>query len=684
MNEEKQRKRRDWIKNAAIVFLVIMLLLTFFSNTIMNYSLPEVATTYVQSGSITAKVRGTGTVEATDPYNVIVEESRVISSVAVTQGDMVEKDQVIYYLEDAESEELKQARKDLEDLELAYMKGLFGSNVSAEVISKVANGNTDSFAQLQARVTNMQNRLDEAEARVKECTDILNALTLQSTISTNDASVSTVPDEVAQSQAQQDLASAQTAETNAEAAFNNSKAAMTAEINTQIAEKEKQIQDLQTLIDNAETTTGTGDSTTTPGTGSSNDYEADKDTAEKAVVKALNDIIQSAKLDAGYDNSVAETMSSYDSAKVNSAINALKSWISKAGKDNDYQALLAAFYDAKAKLDAVNTQQKEVINHDSNENRLKAAQQELADLKADLASVSAMTYQPGESVQDAQNRLNQAAQNIAEITQTNKLSAAAWQNRIANAQAALDNAKAVYDLLVTERDLMNADINAELDLSKASKDIAEKEEEIARLEEKSVGASITAPVAGMISALTYVAGETIRPDETAAVIQVEGKGYTMTIAITNEQARNVQVGDIAELQNAWWYDDVQLIVSAVKNDPDKPGQGKLLVLDITGSSVQAGQSLNISVGQRSSQYEFVVPNSAVREDSNGKFILIVESKSSPLGNRYMASRVDVTVLAEDDNNTAISGPLYGWEYVITTATQPVEAGKQVRLNENGW
>ena len=49
----------------------------------MNYSLPEVATEYVQSGSITEKVRGTGTIEATDPYNIIVKETRVISSVAV-------------------------------------------------------------------------------------------------------------------------------------------------------------------------------------------------------------------------------------------------------------------------------------------------------------------------------------------------------------------------------------------------------------------------------------------------------------------------------------------------------------------------------------------------------------------------------------------------------------------------
>ena len=95
-----------------------------------------------------------------------------------------------------------------------------------------------------------------------------------------------------------------------------------------------------------------------------------------------------------------------------------------------------------------------------------------------------------------------------------------------------------------------------------------------------------------------------------------------------------------------------------------------------------GQSLNVSVGQKSANYDLIVPTSAIREDSNGKFILIVESKSSPLGNRYVATRVDVEVLASDDTQSAVSGALYGSEFVITPSTQPVEAGKLVRLANN--
>lgn len=41
---EHKEINRGWVKNAAIIFLAVLLVLTFFSNTIMNRTLPEVAT----------------------------------------------------------------------------------------------------------------------------------------------------------------------------------------------------------------------------------------------------------------------------------------------------------------------------------------------------------------------------------------------------------------------------------------------------------------------------------------------------------------------------------------------------------------------------------------------------------------------------------------------------------------
>lgn len=652
MNENVS-KRRDWIKNVAIIFLTVMLVLTFFSNTIMNYSLPEVATQYVQRGTITAKIRGTGNVEATDPYNVMVKESRVISSVAVKQGDTVEKDQVLYYLEDAESDELKKAEDELEDLELTYMKGLFGGTVSPEIINKVASGNTDSFASYQAKVTDMQNRLDNAKKRVDECQKALDDVTLQNTINDNNAKVSTIPDKLAEDQAKTDLE-------NAKETFELRKNKKIADIEKQIAEVENQISDLKILIANADKTIGTD---TAAGT---TDVLQDK-------ISDAQDLMNR-NLEGLNNTGIGQSFSAEGAYAWSKTVD----WnLLSPDQQLALQDFLAAYTDYRNYTNAIG----EVSTMTSNEEQLKEKENELASLNNKKLEVNAIIVSSNESVQDAQNRLDQATRNITEITSAYEQSSVAYQNKLANAEAALKNAQAVYELLKQEQTDLAADINAELDLSKASKDIAQKKEEIAKLKEKSMGSAIKAPVAGTVTSLTYVAGETTKLEEAAAVIQVEGKGFTVSFSVTNEQAKKVQVGDVADLQNAWHYEDAKAVLSAIKPDPESAGQKKLLVFDVTGSSIQAGQSLSLSVGQKSAEYELVVPNSAIREDSNGKFILIVESKSGPISNRYIATRVDVEVLASDDNNTAISAGLYGYEYVITTSTKPVEAGKQVRLNE---
>lgn len=673
MNEQNAGKRREWVKNAAIIFLVILLILTFFSNTIMNYSLPEVATQYVQRGSITAKVRGTGNVEATDPYNVMVKESRVIASVAVKQGDQVEKDQVLYYLEDAESEELTKAEEELEDLKLNYMKGLFGSNVSPEVISKVANGNVDGFSALQAKVTDMQNRLDNAEARVKECQENLNKISLQSTISSNNSSVSTISDEL-----EKDLATADIE--NIKTAFDNSKAERLAELNSEIQEKTKQINDLKELIEKAQSYAGSSSTGTeeSPSTATEVFNQRQKDVNDKIEVLKNN-----AK---NYTQKSPEIPFPSEPTEKN-----IKAWYDnidwdKMNNDPDKQKACQADYgEYRVAVDLLNEAASTLNEYGGNStdqlSRLEKLKDQLTSLQNKKTEVEAITVTSEDGYLDALNRLNQATRNITELTYADKQTSVAYQNQIANAEAALKTAQSVYDLLKEEQTNMNADINAELDLAKASKDIAKKQEEIEKLREKSMGAEIKAPVAGTVTSLAYVAGETTNPEVAAAVIQVDGKGYTLSISVTNDQANKVKVGDEAELQNSWYYDNVKILLTAIKPDPDAPGQKKLLTFDVSGDNLTPGQALNISVGQRSAEYELVVPNSAVREDNNGKFILTVESKSSPLGNRYIATRVDVDVLASDDNNTAISAPLYGYEYVITTSTKPVEAGKQVRLNE---
>ena len=119
---QEQPRNRDWVKNAAIIFLVVILVLTFFSNTIMNRTLPEVATQEVTSGSIVARVRGTGTVQANSNTQVKMDRNRVIRSVLVKVGQQVKEGDVLFTLGEGASEDIDAAEEKLQSLQASYNK----------------------------------------------------------------------------------------------------------------------------------------------------------------------------------------------------------------------------------------------------------------------------------------------------------------------------------------------------------------------------------------------------------------------------------------------------------------------------------------------------------------------------------------------------------------------------------
>ena len=160
----KAANRRDRIKNLIILFLVIMLVLTFFSNTIMNYSLPEVAVQFVEEGDIAPVVRGTGTAEVENPYNVSIASGRTVNSVEVQPGDMVEKGDVLFKLDDTESEELKTAKQELATAKADYQKTLFGGDLSDSDITRIRNGEWRDEDTMQAQLADVNERYKAAKS----------------------------------------------------------------------------------------------------------------------------------------------------------------------------------------------------------------------------------------------------------------------------------------------------------------------------------------------------------------------------------------------------------------------------------------------------------------------------------------------------------------------------------------
>lgn len=654
----QKTKRREWVKTFAIIFLVILLILTFFSQTIMNRSLPEVAAQYVESGTINAKIRGSGAVSADETYDVTISQTRKIRSVLVKVGDTVNAGDVLFMLEPADSEELKTAQKTLSDLELAYQKSL------------IEAGNASSTENRE--VQKLRDAYNEALATLR-------------LYSSADPSQITA----ALEQAKVELTSLQRASADAESAL--------AEVNTELTEAQQAATDASSAVTTLQTEISALDTQLETLIVASRD----KTRAIEEAQKKLNEAYETKNRDWAIHQLRYEELQGY--ATENGVVNytlmaayaADTSFLQRSKPnieftEDDLKALADA-YDTISKDDATIAELETTLRQlqqDANDPVTGATmEKQIKDLKDEKAlkerELSSKQYEADAAavqVEQVKSRVERyqedatAAKRTAEDKQAevDKLTAAS------TAAETLKTAQTALEDKVFETSLGDS---ASLDLQNSKKAIEEQQKVVDELMAQADGQEVTANVSGKVTAINVTAGNSAGADTALATLTVVDRGYTVKIAVTADQAKQVTIGDTATITN-YYNGDITATLENIANDPQNPGKGKLLVFRLSGEGVEAGSNITLSIGQRSATYDTLVPNSALRNDANGDFVLVVTAKNTPLGNRYTATRVGVTVLAKDDTKSAVTG-LSSGDFVITTSTAPIEAGTQVRLVDNG-
>ena len=573
--------RKDKIKNITIIFLLVMLILTFFSNTIMNYSLVEVSTQQETSGQITSKVRGSGSVEASESYSVTIEETRKIATVNVKKDAEVATGDLLFTLEDTDSDELDAAKKSLNEAQAAYESAVLTAGITVAERQSIEAGKGSSLTQKQNEIAAANQRVKDAQAAVDAAQASVDKIKAQIDAVSN-STTDTTAEEKAVLDAEKKNSEAQDSLTSAESAYTPVKSAYDTALSG--------LQSAQSTYDEAKTAYDNLPSTAT---------EADKQTAKTSVA-------------------IAETKL-------------------KAAK---------ATYDAR---------------------------------KDDLNKVQGSYDSAKSAATDSKNALSNANYNLSvkKLTGTNTAEANNLQAQLNTATAALTDANTALTSATNDQKKVTDKISGEVTIASAYKTMTDLQEEVAKLQAKSIGTEITSPISGTVTDIAVTAGTTVNANDVMMTIQPENKAYVLQFSVTENQAKKVRVGDTAEILNNWYGNDVSAVVSAIRKDPQNRSNS-IIICEMKGD-VSVGDSYTLSIGEQSSNYDTIVPTSAIREDSNGKFILIIESKSTPLGNRYYARRVDVDVITSDDTKSAVTGALEGYEYVITTTTKPIKENEQVRL-----
>lgn len=722
---EKSYKRRAWVKNAAIIFLAIMLILTFFSNTIMNYSLPEVAAQYSQSGSITSKIRTTANVIANSTYKITIEETRNILSVAVKDGDMVKKGDVLFYLEDAESEQLKTARDTLASLEKEYQLKLLESGNDYYADELAITQKRDELKKAQEKLNNIGSNdslIEKLEAEIKTLESQQKELAKKITAYQNqisklqgeaaDVSLDGTPTADRLAAAETKYNAAKSAYQAAEALKAQTEAALEAaedawekansnyeslgsdgnettdsltdkinELNKTIRRYKEdykiKVDNLQTTVDNAYDAWVEADYAYQNALYLYNQGQGSKEAVDEWYQKS-----ETARLN--YESVVSEIGPQKDAAKLEYD-RQMEDYSEELAKLQEQLDGIAGTESAKKALDTA-TKNKETAtkNAEDASKDFDESKTELTEAETEYKALQKLQLlEECESILDGLNTKNDSITDQLEEKNEEKteisegaVSIEDQQDVVKTLTQELETLQ--HNLAVKKQEAGLQDQRDQIEIDEMLKKIDEQKELVKKYEANSVDAKITATVDGQVNSISAVAGSETTVGQTLCEIVATDLGYSCEVPLTLEQSKRVRVGDSVTVSNSWWS-DIQATIVSIKNDPKNPGNSKIASISLTGDVV-VGQSLNLTIGEKGQNYDSVVPNSAIREDNNGKFVLVVESKPSPLGNRYIAKRVDVTVLESDDTNSAVSG-LMGSEFVITTSTKPISAGDQVRMAE---
>lgn len=570
MNENKNQdkkeinpqKRKDIIKNFLIVFLIILLILTFFSNTIMNRSLPEIATESSISGSLTEKLNASGIIESNQSYEVKAKSNSTIDAIKVKTGQEIKKGDVLFTINNEENTELKEAETLLKSMELEYQKMLL-------TIPK-------DYATENQAIKNAQEDLNNLIAK---------------------------RDEVASKQAENDAKKSE---------YNQAKSELSG-----ISSKLADIQMYMTAV-NTDDIYSIGSEYTGNIIGYYEEY-----------IKAQSDL-QSAEAD------LQSFMMSPDVSE-----EVMQSLQDKVNQCSDYYEQCESRYKSE-KNNLRDTLSNELSYLNEESNRLNAV---ITDYESNLSSDDMLTV-------DALDE---------QIT--------AKQRELETLVIALEDTKKQDNLAIQTNDI---DVKAKHEEIEAQKLVVEK------LRKKDSEKEIKAEYSGVLSEILVRIGDNVLPDEAVALIDISEEGYTMSVSVEAEKTKKIKVGTPVEVLNDW-SNSIQADLVEMKND-SKDKKNRILKFKVSGD-VNSGDTLSVSIPCSTGRYDTIIPKSALNEDSNGKFVLIVKSKSSPLGNRYFAERVDVEVLASDEVSCAVQGNLNMGDYVITTSSKPVNDGDQVKMKD---
>lgn len=193
---------------------------------------------------------------------------------------------------------------------------------------------------------------------------------------------------------------------------------------------------------------------------------------------------------------------------------------------------------------------------------------------------------------------------------------------------------------------------------------------------RELNGEVRADAAGTVTKVLVETGQ--KTTDTAAVLlSDEDSGLLFTASVDSKYREYLSVGTDAELSGSGRRVE-DCTVSAIETAED--GQTVRITAELTGDSFTPGESAEISITGKSDSYDYTISVTAIREENQKNYVLVLDTENTILGEQYVVRKVEVEVLDKNSTYAAVdSSALSNDSRIIVDSNRNVGAGDIVRL-----
>lgn len=141
-------------------------------------------------------------------------------------------------------------------------------------------------------------------------------------------------------------------------------------------------------------------------------------------------------------------------------------------------------------------------------------------------------------------------------------------------------------------------------------------------------------------------------------------------------ARNLVIGSEVEFKS-----DGKLVKEKgiLKSVDIQEGKSEAAVtISLPDTSFLPGTQISYTCESRSGEYNHLIPMDALRSDSNGDYVLVVEERDTILGKEQVAFRINITVITKSKDFAAVEGGISYSTDIIMKSSKNIVDGDRIR------